>query len=200
LGINTHDVLAASLTKWNFLDFKPGLVGGHCIGVDPFYLAHAAQKLGHNPEIILAGRRINDGMGDFVAEQIAAELRHVMPDQKRYRVLVLGLTFKENVPDLRNSKAVDVVRGLEARGADVSVHDPLADAAEASRFFDVQLLPNLKAASAYDCVVGVVPHADYIAYSGRTLSRIVRPGGLLADVKGMWRHVVLPDSVRYWQL
>jgi UDP-N-acetyl-D-galactosamine dehydrogenase len=199
LGISVHDVLQASLTKWNFLDFKPGLVGGHCIGVDPFYLAHLAEAVGHHPEIILAGRRINDGMGPYVAARVDEQLKAVRPAGAA-RVLVLGLTFKENVADLRNSKAVDVVRGLEARGHRVDVHDPVADAAESERLYGLKLLPQLHEAKGYDGVVGVVAHAGYLAFSARMLASLVRPGGLVADLKGMWRHVALPDGVRYWQL
>src|SRR3546814_4647406 len=125
MGISVYDVLDAARTKWNFLGFAPGLVGGHCIGVDPFYLAHAAAAVGHNPEVVLAGRRINDAMGGYLAQRIAGEIGK--PGARRASVLVLGLTFKENVPDLRNTRVVDLVRGLQAYGHDVAVHDPPAD-------------------------------------------------------------------------
>ena len=126
LGISSHDVLDAATTKWNFLDFRPGLVGGHCIGVDPFYLAHRAREVGHEPEIILAGRRINDGMGRFVADEVAKRL-------EAGRVLVLGVTFKEKVTDMRNTRVVDVISGLRGHGLDVDAHDPLADPNEAAK-------------------------------------------------------------------
>jgi UDP-N-acetyl-D-galactosamine dehydrogenase len=145
MGINAQDVLDAANTKWNFLPFRPGLVGGHCIGVDPYYLAHAAEAAGHNPEIVLAGRRINDGVGDFVASNIDA----AMP-RRGGRVLVLGLTFKENVPDLRNSKVIDVVTALVERGHRVDVHDPHADADEAKAEYGIDLLPSLDGTSGYD--------------------------------------------------
>jgi len=196
MGIDTHDVLAASRTKWNFLDFRPGLVGGHCIGVDPFYLAHAAQALGHNPEVILAGRRINDAMAQEVANRIAA---HITP-QSGGRVLVLGLTFKENVPDLRNTKAIDVIRGLQRTGHQVDVHDPMADPGQAHDLYGIDLLPSLGDATGYDALVGLVPHAPYIAYSARALATFVKPDGLIADVKGMWRHVQWPDGLTHWTL
>jgi UDP-N-acetyl-D-galactosamine dehydrogenase len=195
MGINVLDVLDAARTKWNFLPFEPGLVGGHCIGVDPFYLAHAAQSVGHNPEVILSGRRINDSMGAYVARQVDSELA-----TRPGRVLVLGLTFKENVPDLRNSRVVDIVEALRGLGHQVDVHDPHADAGEARTFFDVDLLENLEGASGYDAVVGAVRHDTYAAFDAAALSELVAPGGVVADVKGMWRGLTLADGVRRWQL
>jgi UDP-N-acetyl-D-galactosamine dehydrogenase len=189
MGIDTHAVLDAARTKWNFLDFKPGLVGGHCIGVDPFYLASAAQKLGHHPDVILSGRRINDAMGGEIARRISARLAG--PG----RVLALGLTFKENVPDLRNTKAVDVIRGLQGLGHTVDVHDAMADADEARSFYGLDLLSDLPADADYDAVVGLVPHAAYAALSGDSLARLLAPGGLVADIKGMWRAVALPGGL-----
>ncbi|MGE4220773.1 MAG: nucleotide sugar dehydrogenase [Alphaproteobacteria bacterium] len=191
LGLSVHDVLAAARTKWNFLDFRPGLVGGHCIGVDPFYLADVSKRAGHDPEIILVGRRINDGMGTYVADRIASE----MGGRAGGRILVLGLTFKENVPDLRNSKVIDVIRRLEALGHTVTVHDALADRDEARHEYGVELSPELGAA--YDCVVGAVPHA---AYADLPLADLLRPGGLLADIKGMWHGQTLPAGIRRWSL
>ena len=199
LGISIHDVLETSATKWNFLDFKPGLVGGHCIGVDPFYLAHCGLEFGHNPEIILAGRRINDGMGAYVAGRILDALATASSD-KTSRVLVLGLTFKENVPDLRNSKVIDVIRGLAAAGLTVDVHDPIADSAAAKQLYGVDLVPGLDGLEAYDGVIGAVSHAVYRALDGADLAGLVKPGGLIADIKGMWRDVTLPDGLHHWQL
>ncbi len=200
LGLSVHDVLAAARTKWNFLDFRPGLVGGHCIGVDPYYLAACARAAGHEPEIILAGRRINDGMGDWFAGRIAAACGAA----GRPRTLVLGLAFKENVPDLRNSKVVDLVRGLEARGHAISVHDALADAAEADAMYGLALTTGPLAGGPYaegpyDCVVGAVPHAAYRALSAERLVALLTPGGLVADLKGMWRDLALPHGLRRWQ-
>ncbi|OAN48135.1 UDP-N-acetyl-D-galactosamine dehydrogenase [Paramagnetospirillum marisnigri] len=194
LGISIYDVLDASATKWNFLKFMPGLVGGHCIGVDPFYLARCAQDHGLNPEIILAGRRINDGMGPWIAGQISAQLPPAS------RILVLGLTFKENVPDLRNSKVVDVIRTLRDLGHAVEVHDPLADPAEAAHEYDETLMPSLDGAGGYDCLIGAVPHAPYLGFTDETFSVLVRPGGLVADVKGMWRAMDVPEGLRLWRL
>ncbi|MEK9754645.1 MAG: nucleotide sugar dehydrogenase, partial [Rhodospirillaceae bacterium] len=155
LGIDTQDVLAAARTKWNFLDFRPGLVGGHCIGVDPYYLAHAAKAVGHDPEVILAGRRINDGMAGFVAAEIARRL------DGPSRVLVLGLTFKQNVSDLRNSKVADMVAALVAAGHDVSVHDPIAAAADARALYGIGLICDLDGAAGFDAVIGAVAHDEY---------------------------------------
>ena len=199
LGISIHDVLETSATKWNFLDFKPGLVGGHCIGVDPFYLAHCGIEVGHNPEIILAGRRINDGMGAYVAARILDALA-TAGGGKTSRVLVLGLTFKENVSDLRNSKVIDVIRGLAAGGAIVDVHDPIADAETAKRLYGIDLSPTLDGLAGYDAVVGAVPHAAFQSLDDTALAALLRPDGLIADIKGMWRDVTLPEGVHRWQL
>ena len=193
LGLSIYDVLDAARTKWNFLPFAPGLVGGHCIGVDPFYLAQAALDAGHNPEVILAGRRINDAMGPWLAERIAAQLG------AGARVLVLGLTFKENVPDLRNSKVADVVARLKSLGHGVDVHDAHADAAEAKHEYGIELLTNLAAMQGYDCVIGAVPHAAYATLDAATLATMLNPNGLLADIKGMWRGLALPDGLRLWR-
>ena len=198
LDISIHDVLETSATKWNFLDFKPGLVGGHCIGVDPFYLAHCGIEVGHNPEIILAGRRINDAMGAYVAERILDAMAAAEGDTGR--VLVLGLTFKENVPDLRNSKVIDVIRRLAAGGSTVDVHDPIADVRAAKRLYGIDLVPTLDGLGDYDAVVGAVPHADFLKLDGDALAALLRPSGLVADIKGMWRTVDLPDGLRHWQL
>lgn len=194
LGLSVHDVLEASATKWNFLPFRPGLVGGHCIGVDPYYLARCAIDNGHNPEIILSGRRINDRMGQYIADSIADRL------PREARVLVLGLTFKENVPDLRNSKVIDVVRGLRQRGLNVDVHDALADAAEAKHEYGIVLTDGLNEARGYDALVGAVAHKPYADFGAGEFSRLVKPGGLVADIKGMWRRTNLPSGLERWSL
>ncbi len=199
MGLSVHDVLEAAGTKWNFLKFTPGLVGGHCIGVDPFYLAHAATSIGHHPEIILAGRRINDHMGGYVAECIAREMA-VQGQGAGAKVLMLGLTFKENVPDLRNSHVIDIVDGLKGRGIVVDVHDAFAEPADAKEIFGIDLLSSLDAAGGYDCIVGAVPHAPYLDFTKETFARLLSPGGLIADVKGMWRKMDTPDGFRRWQL
>jgi UDP-N-acetyl-D-glucosamine/UDP-N-acetyl-D-galactosamine dehydrogenase len=196
LGISAHDVLEAARTKWNFLGFEPGLVGGHCIGVDPYYLAHRAKEVGHNPEVILAGRRINDSMGTFVADAIADKME---AGGLQGPVLMLGLTFKENVPDLRNTKVIDVVAGLKARGLDVDVHDAMADAAEARTFYDIELISEIEDGK-YACVIGAVPHDDYRTMSADRIVAMTTPGGLIADIKGMWRKMELPAGYLRWQL
>ena len=198
LGISVFDVLDAAGTKWNFLDFRPGLVGGHCIGVDPFYLAHCAQQAGHHPEIILAGRHLNDAMGGYLAGRILAAL--AMPAEQPADILVLGLTFKENVPDLRNSKVVELIAGLAEPGHRVAVHDPLADAREAAALYRVVLVEGVRGGPRYDCVVGAVAHDAYRDLDGDALAGLLRPGGLLADIKGLWRKVPLPDGFRRWNL
>jgi UDP-N-acetyl-D-glucosamine/UDP-N-acetyl-D-galactosamine dehydrogenase len=180
LDLSIWDVLAAANTKWNFLPFQPGLVGGHCIGVDPYYLAHRAQELGHEPHVILSGRATNDGMGSWIAEQV-----HQRMGAKPGTVLVMGLTFKENVPDLRNSKVADVIARLKALGHDVTVHDPLADAPEAEHEYGLTLDPDALSRR-YDAVLGAVAHDAYRGLTARQLSALVVPGGLIADIKRIW--------------
>ncbi|MBO6518933.1 MAG: nucleotide sugar dehydrogenase [Rhodospirillales bacterium] len=195
VGLSTHDVLAAAQTKWNFLPFTPGLVGGHCIGVDPYYLAHLSRSLGHEPEVILSGRRINEGMSGFIADQIDKHL-----GRKPSRVLVLGLTFKENVPDLRNSKSADLVRQLAEKGHHVDVHDPCADPEEAKTEYGLDLHPVMNDIPPADCIVGAVRHEAYCDFTSEVLSAQVVADGLIADLKGMWRHIDMPDGIRRWNL
>jgi UDP-N-acetyl-D-galactosamine dehydrogenase len=200
MGLSIYDVLAASATKWNFLPFTPGFVGGHCIGVDPFYLAHLAHQLGHHPEIILAGRRINDSMGGYVANGISKTLAARRGNHETARILVLGLTFKENIPDLRNSKVVDLIRGLRAAGHQVEVHDPLADPEEARAIYRLELRQGLEDVEPYDCLVGAVAHDLYRRLTPADFERLVMPGGVVADVKAIWRDAALPDGMIRWEL
>jgi len=200
LGIDTHSVLEAARTKWNFLCFEPGLVGGHCISVDPFYLAHVAREFGHEPEVILAGRRINDGMAEFMADGVARNIGKLVKTSTPPCVLVLGITFKENVPDIRNSKSVDLINALARRGYQVDVHDAMADAGEARSHYGIDLLPNLDGVSGYDCVVGAVPHSVYRAFNSRVLLSLLAKGGLLADLKGMWREIELGEGYSRWEV
>ncbi|MBL6928376.1 MAG: nucleotide sugar dehydrogenase [Rhodospirillales bacterium] len=195
-GLSVYDVLEAASTKWNFLGFQPGLVGGHCIGIDPFYLARWAQDMGHEPEIILAGRRINDGMGAFVADRVDG----MIAGSGKGDILVLGLTFKEDVPDLRNSRVIDIVNRLKELGYGVQVHDPLADPVEAKELYGVELLENLGQANGYTCVIGAVAHRAYRDFTPASLTKLLAPGGLVADVKGIWRKLELPDGVQRWEL
>ncbi len=193
VGVSIWDVLAASRTKWNFLPFEPGLVGGHCIGVDPYYLSHLAQQLGHDPQVILAGRGTNDGMGRWIADTL-----HERRGGRAGRALVLGLTFKENVPDLRNSRAFDLVERLVELGHDVDVADPIADAAELRDEFGLEL--STPDREKYDLVVGAVAHADYRNLSDEDLEGMLSPGGTLADIRGMWRDRALDPSIDRWSL
>ena len=196
LGLSVHDVLEAAGTKWNFHRYTPGLVGGHCIGVDPYYLAHAATETGLDPQVILAGRRINDGMGAFFADRIWEALG----SRQGARVLVLGLTFKENVPDLRNSKVVDLVRRLETLGAEVSVHDPLGDPGEADEHYGLALARDLQGFAGMDAIVGAVAHDAYRGFVDADFTRLLTSRGLVADIKGIWRGRALPGGLRRWAL
>jgi UDP-N-acetyl-D-galactosamine dehydrogenase len=192
IGVSMWDVLAAARTKWNFLGFEPGLVGGHCIGVDPYYLSHLAQQLGHNPQVILSGRETNDGMGAWIADQLH-ERRG-----KAGTALVLGLTFKENVPDIRNSRSFDLVKRLQWLGHDVATADPLADADEVRREHGIALRePD---GDSYDLVVGAVAHRDYRDLADDRLAALVAAGGTLADLKGMWRERALDAAIDRWSL
>jgi len=195
LGLSTHDVLVAAKTKWNFLGFEPGLVGGHYIGVDPFYMTHLAKELGHDPEVILAGRQINDNMAKFAVERIHDWLYRSAGGGNNAKILVLGLTFKENVPDLRNTKSVEMITVLRTYDHHVNVNDAMADPEEAERFYGIKLLTRLEKNRAYDCLAGAVPHAIYIAFSGNTVTSLVKPCGMIVNLKGMWRHAHIGADV-----
>jgi UDP-N-acetyl-D-galactosamine dehydrogenase len=182
IGIDTLEVLEAAGTKWNFLPFRPGLVGGHCIGVDPYYLTHKADKLGYHPQVILAGRRINDGMGKYIAEQTVKHMIRAGFPVKGGRVNVLGLTFKENCPDLRNSRVIDVIRELDSYGVAVHVHDPVADPAEALHEYGVKLTPWAELPRAH-AVVAAVAHAEFKRRPLDDFYAGLEPGGLYVDVK-----------------
>ncbi len=193
MGISTYDVLDAAQTKWNFLHFSPGLVGGHCIGVDPYYLAHCAQMLGHQPHVILSGRHINDGMGQVIADSIHGELRR--PSD----ILVLGITFKEDVPDLRNSKVASMIQRLQWIGHTVFVDDPMADAHEVADEYGLTLVPDTFSRQ-YDAVILAVPHESYRNMDASQIQLLLRPEAMLADIKGLWRGLKFPDTVHRWQL
>ncbi len=198
LGIDTADVLAAARTKWNFLPFHPGLVGGHCIGVDPYYLTHRAERAGYAPRVILAGRQINDGVGRRVARECARLL--MQRGGAAPVVTVLGLTFKENVPDIRNSKVVDIVRELSSFGIAAQVHDPLAPAQEAEHQYGIKLatMPALRPA---DAVVLAVGHEDYVRGGWPLMRKLLKPGGgIVLDVKSLLDRAAKPDEVELWRL
>jgi UDP-N-acetyl-D-galactosamine dehydrogenase len=200
VGIDTLEVLQAAGTKWNFMPFRPGLVGGHCIGVDPYYLTHKAEMLGYHPQVILAGRRINDGMGKYVAEQTVKQLIQAGSPVKGEDVVVLGLTFKEDCPDLRNSRVIDVVRELVSYGATVHVHDPVAQPEEAMHEYGVKLVPwdALPRAAA---IVAAVAHREFKARPvGDYLAKLA-PGGLFVDVKcQMAADALRAQGIRVWRL
>jgi UDP-N-acetyl-D-glucosamine/UDP-N-acetyl-D-galactosamine dehydrogenase len=193
MGISTYDVLDAAQTKWNFLRFSPGLVGGHCIGVDPYYLAHCAQMLGHQPHVILSGRQINDTMAQVIADSIHSELH------KPSDILVLGITFKEDVPDLRNSKVASLISRLQWIGHRVVVADPMADAHEVVEEYGITLTPDAISRQ-YDAVVLAVPHESYREMDVPQIEQLLRPDALVADIKGVWRGLTFSDTVHRWQL
>jgi len=186
LGIDTLEVLAAAQTKWNFLPFRPGLVGGHCIGVDPYYLTFRAQELGYHPEVILAGRRINDGMGRHVADQVARLMMRKGFPVVGSRILVLGLAFKENCPDLRNSKAADVVKELQEYNAHVDVWDPWVSAEECRHEFGIDCLTQAPQPGDYDGIVVAVGHRQFAELGVAGIRALGRPGAVLYDVKGVF--------------
>ena len=198
LGIRTADVLAAASTKWNFLPFTPGLVGGHCIGVDPYYLTTKAEALGYKPDVILAGRRINDGVGAFLAGKLVELLRHRQIAPETARVAILGLAFKENIRDIRNSRVPDVVDALAAHGVRASVSDPLADEGQAHATYGIALAP-LPAEGSVDALVFAVPHRAYLSQARRLID-CVRVGGVVMDVKSALDPADIPADRTYWSL
>jgi UDP-N-acetyl-D-galactosamine dehydrogenase len=200
LGIDTNEVLEAAGTKWNFLKFKPGLVGGHCIGVDPYYLTHKADMLGYHPQVILAGRRINDGMGKFIAEKTVKLMIRQGVSLRGAKVVVLGLTFKENCPDLRNSKVPDIVAELRSYGLDVLVHDPLAEASEARHEYGIELTA-WESLPAAEALILAVAHELYCCLPMPSLVAKSAPGGCIVDVKAILCDKALKDAGRLvWRL
>jgi UDP-N-acetyl-D-galactosamine dehydrogenase len=199
MGIRTHDVIQAARTKWNFLPFTPGLVGGHCIGVDPYYLTTKAEALGYHPQVILAGRRINDNMGRYIAQRLIKLLAQAKIPIQNSRIGILGLTFKENVPDLRNSRIPDIVKELGEFGINPLVHDPLADLQEARREYGIELvtweeLYNL------DGLILAVNHRFYLDLSQEELIGCLKENGVLVDVKSVLDPANIPDRITYWSL
>jgi len=200
MGLDTHEVLEAAGTKWNFLKFRPGLVGGHCIGVDPYYLTHQAEKYGHHPEVILAGRRINDGMGVYVAQQAVKALVATGRAASGARIAVLGLTFKENCPDVRNSKVIDLVRELRSFGAIVTVTDPRASSALARSEYGIELSVGRDAGNV-DALVLAVAHREFLEMPLEELLAPLAPGGLVVDVKSaLDKAMIEKRGFAYWRL
>jgi len=196
MNINTYEVLEAAGTKWNFLKFQPGLVGGHCIGVDPYYLTYKSKKLGYNSQVILAGRVINDGMAGYVAKKVLQHIIQHNGNIKDAKVLVMGATFKENVSDIRNSKVADVVKELKSFSLNVHVTDPHAENAELLHEYGFELTNEL--ANDYDAVLVTVPHNAYKGFDDAYFASITKPKGLIADLKGIYRKEI--SSRGYWSL
>jgi UDP-N-acetyl-D-galactosamine dehydrogenase len=199
VGIRSSEVLAAAGTKWNFLKFHPGLVGGHCIGVDPYYLTAKAEELGYHPEVILSGRRVNDGMGSYIAQRIVKMLAKANHGIRDGRVGILGFTFKENVPDIRNSKVVDIYKELRAFGLTPMVHDPLADPDTVRRAYGVELTP-IEAMQDLSALVFAVPHSDYADLGASALSDMIARNGVLVDVKSSVDPGSIREDISYWSL
>jgi UDP-N-acetyl-D-galactosamine dehydrogenase len=196
MNINTYEVLNAAGTKWNFLKFYPGLVGGHCIGVDPYYLTHKAQELGYNPQVILAGRIINDSMGGYVAQKVVQHIIKFSGDVKKSKVLVKGATFKENVSDIRNSKVADVIKMLKSFFVNVEVEDPFADSDELMHEYGFGLVDSV--GNDYDAVIVTVPHEAYLGLDDTYFASISKPNALIADLKGIYRNKI--SNRNYWSL
>jgi UDP-N-acetyl-D-galactosamine dehydrogenase len=196
MNINTYEVLEAAGTKWNFLRFQPGLVGGHCIGVDPYYLTYKSQQLGYDSQVILAGRSINDGMAGYVAKKVLQSIIQSNGNVKDSKVLVMGATFKENVSDIRNSKVADVVKELQAFSINVDVADPYADSDELNHEYGFSLTKELS--NDYDAVIVTVPHNDYKSLDDAYFASITKPHGIVADLKGMYRGKL--TQRKYWSL
>jgi len=200
IGIDTSEVLAAAGTKWNFLPFRPGLVGGHCIGVDPYYLTFKAEKLGYHPQVILGGRRINDGMGKYIADQTVKQMINKGSCVKGAKVTVLGLTFKENCPDLRNSRVIDVINELKSYGVDVAVHDPMADPAEAHEEYGVDLTPRDRLPKA-DALVLAVAHREFVEQSAADFAALLNTDASVMDVKAVLdRGAFEAAGIDLWRL
>ncbi|GAX92056.1 nucleotide sugar dehydrogenase [Effusibacillus lacus] len=200
LEIDTTEVLAAAGTKWNFLRFTPGLVGGHCIGVDPYYLTYKAESIGYHPQVILAGRRINDGMGKFIATSLVKQMILKGIPIQGSRVTILGLTFKENVPDIRNSKVIDIIRELWEFGVEVQVTDPLADAKEVHAEYGLDLI-EVNELLAADAVILAVSHKNYIDMGWKGITALLKnEQGIVADVKSVLDVNTIPDKVTLWRL
>jgi UDP-N-acetyl-D-galactosamine dehydrogenase len=201
IGIDTAEVLAAAGTKWNFLKFKPGLVGGHCIGVDPYYLTHKAEMLGYHPQVILAGRRINDGMASYIAKMTVQGMIRQGGCSKGETVIVLGLTFKENCADLRNSKVADVVSNLNGYGLNVLVHDPLADHSEAMHEYGIELTPWDKLPRSAGAVIAAVSHDQYLQMPIGEILALLKPNAVFTDIKSVFDpETIRQAGHRVWRL
>jgi len=197
MNINTYEVLEAAGTKWNFLRFYPGLVGGHCIGVDPYYLVHKARELGYHPQIINSGRFVNDSMGGYIAKQLVKRIIGFQKDIRTAKVLVMGITFKENVSDIRNSKVVDLIKELQSYYIDVEIVDPYAEAEEVEQEYGIKL--NDKINGDYDAIVVAVNHKEYLDLTEDYFTSLMKGKGILVDVKGIFRKIK-KENLYYWSL
>lgn len=200
LQIDTNEVIDTAKTKWNFLPFRPGLVGGHCIGVDPYYLTHKAEMIGYHPEVILSGRRINDGMAAFIAKETIKKIIDSQKNIKKSKVSVLGFTFKEDCPDIRNSKVADLIQEIEDFGCKVSVHDPIADAEDTLHDYGINLC-NWKELFDSDVIIAAVSHENYLKMPITELTEILKPGGIFVDIKGAYPAAkLLGLGFQIWRL
>ena len=201
IGIDTQEVLQAAGSKWNFLPFRPGLVGGHCIGVDPYYLTHKADMLGYHPQVILAGRRINDGMAAFIAQQTVKKIIQAGSAVKGAKVIVLGLTFKENCADIRNSKVADLVQELQEFGCDVSVHDPIAEPEMAKHEYGIHLSDWNALPRQADAMIAAVSHSEYVNQPLLQLLEKLKPGGVFIDIKSAYSpEIIQAAGITLWRL
>jgi UDP-N-acetyl-D-galactosamine dehydrogenase len=201
IGIDTAEVLEAAATKWNFLKFKPGLVGGHCIGVDPYYLTHKAEMLGYHPQVVLAGRRINDGMASYVAKMTVQGMIRQGGCHKGDTVIVLGLTFKEDCADLRNSKVAELISNLKSFDLNVVVHDPIADPAEARHEYGVELCSWGRLPHNAGAIVAAVSHRQYLRMPLEDILVLLKPGGVFTDIKSAFDPTAIQQAGRYvWRL
>lgn len=198
LNINTYEVLEAAGTKWNFLKFFPGLVGGHCIGVDPYYLTYKAKQLGYHAQIINSGRFVNDSMGGYVAKQLVKKMIGMQKDIRKVKVLVMGITFKENVSDIRNSKVVDVINELKSYHINLEIVDPFADRDEVRHEYGIEM--HDKIGTDYDAVIVAVNHKDYMQLDEAYFDSITKDKGILIDIKGIYRDKIKEEKIHYWSL
>ncbi len=196
MGLSSHDVLEAAATKWNFLPFTPGLVGGHCISVDPYYLAQCATRVGHEPEVILSGRKINDNMGDYVGKIIDKSLKEKI-NPPECNILILGFTFKENINDIRNTKVIDVIKTLKNKGHKVDIHDPFANEEEVKSEYNLDLVHSLNSDIKYDAVVLLVPHQTYKEMTVDSIEQKLNKSSVVFDMHGVWRSFKFNKSVTY---
>ncbi len=198
MDIDTHEVLAAAATKWNFIPYSPGLVGGHCIGVDPYYLLHKSKQMGYDPQVILSGRRVNDGMPAFVAKRLVQLLTQKGKNLSACKVLVMGITFKENVADIRNSKVADVVQELMDYSINVHIHDPQASPNEVAHEYRLTLVDEIS--HGYDAVVVAVSHNEYKGLDAAYFAKIMKDKPILLDIKAMYRREAMEPTLTYWRL